>query len=88
MSKTLVFSPFQANPMGGYTAQGGARGSPGEPEGDRGSPGAPWRASGPWGAMWIPRANRVRWKEEHDPIRKPKPGQAVGEFRGQRSAKP
>ena len=29
-----------------------------------------------------------RWEEEHDPICKPKPGQAVGEFRGQRSAKP
>ena len=48
----------------------------------------PWRVSGPWGAMWIPRATRSRCNKEHDPICKPKAGQTVGEFKGQRSAKP
>ena len=88
LSKTLFFLPFQANPMGGYTAEGR---SPGEPWGGRGSAGQPWEARGALGSLGssaIPRATRRRWKLEHNPICKSKPGQAVGEFRGQRSAKP
>ena len=78
----------------------GGLGRPGEPW-DLGRPGIralletedpgrrpPLESFGPWGAMWIPRATRGRWQEEYDPNCKPKPGQAVGEFRGQRSAKP
>ena len=74
--------------MGGYTAEGR---SPGEPWGGRGSAGQPGEARGALeslGSSAILRATRRRWKLEHDPICKPKPGQAVGEFRGQRSAKP
>ena len=74
--------------MGGYTAEGGALGSPGEAGGALASPGRARGALESLGISAILRATRRRWKLEHDPICKPKPGQAVGEFRGQRSAKP